>query len=86
MPKQLYPKPQEPRRKRAKKEDRPEDHPYHVYYEDPKGELEGEWKHYESEAAVRADSWYQTQVLGFRTRATLYTKEEFLEGALGGGE
>ena len=82
MSKQLYPKPR-PRPKRIVTQDNPFDHQYHVYYEDPTGQIEGEWKHYDSEAAVKADAWYQCRVLGFRTKATLFTAEEFNAHALG---
>lgn len=83
MSKQLYPKPQHPKPKRQQVRDNPFDHPYHVYYEDPNGELESEWKHYDSEAAVKADAFYKCRVLGFHSKATLFTADEFTAGALG---
>lgn len=83
MSKQLYPKPQHPKPKRPKASANPFNHPYHVYYEDPSGELEGEWKHYDSETAVKADAFYQCRVLGFRSKATLFTSDEFNQNALG---
>lgn len=83
MSKQLYPKPPQPKRKKLAAKANPFKHEYHVYYEDPSGELEGEWKHYDSETAVKADAWYQCRVLGFRTKATLFTSDEFNQNALG---
>lgn len=75
MSKQLYPKPKKSKKARQHVA---QTYRYHVFYEDPKGEVDPEWKHYNSETAVRADAYYQTQVLGFHTKATLFTHDEFM--------
>ena len=83
MSKQLYPKPRPASAKKTKPKDDPFDHPYHVYYEDPSGELEPEWKHYNTEEAAKADAWMKCRLVGFHTKATLFGRDEFNEQALG---
>jgi len=82
--KRLYPK----TKSRKPKKIRPTrgnafDKPYHVYYEDANQQIEPEWKHYNSELAVKADSWYRCRILGFHNKATLFDKKEFEHGAAG---
>lgn len=79
MSKQLYPKPPEPRRKKLAQRDNPLSHRYHVLYEDPTGAVEHEWKHYDSEAAVKADAFTKVKLIGYHTKATLYSHHEYYE-------
>lgn len=84
MSKQLYPKPPEPTpRRKLKSKDNPFKHRYHVLYEDPDGGMDPEWKHYDSEAAVKADAFTKVRLIGFHTKATLYDHDEYNAMMLG---
>lgn len=76
MSKVLYPKPSHAQLKKAVRKENPFNRPYHVYYSDPSGELEPEWRHYTTELAVKIGAWYQCRALGFLKNATLYTRDE----------
>lgn len=77
MSKRLYPK---PKPERSKKFSPPKENmlnrPYHVFYSDPNETVKSEWRHYNSELAVKADAWYQCRLLGFRPSAVLYSRDE----------
>lgn len=81
MSKRLYPKPITPRpRPMIAPRENLEDRPYHVEYSDPDNPTATpEWKHYNSELAVKVDAWYQCRFLGFNTSAVLYSREELRE-------
>ena len=84
MSKQLYPKPKPAAKRHAKTQENLFDRPFHVYYYDPDNPTAtSEWRHYTSETAVKADAWYRCEVLGFTPAATLYSRDEFLEGVMG---
>lgn len=77
MSKVLYPKPShQPRKKKAVTKENLNNRPYHVQYTDPTGELDTEWRHYNSELAVKVGAWFQCKVLGFLPNATLFTRDE----------
>lgn len=87
MSKILYPKSSTPHPKPKKHHSKSAyNMPYHVFYNDPSEQIDAEWKHYNSELAVKLDSWYRCKFLGFHTQATLYDKHEFNEGVLGKGD
>lgn len=75
MSKVLYPK----KVKKTKSEvDILESRPYHVLYNDPSGELDPEWRYYNSELGVKLGSWYHCRLLGFHQAATMYERDEVL--------
>jgi hypothetical protein len=79
MSKQLYPKVAEPSKKHVASRENPLVYRYHVLYEDPSGQVPPEWKHYDSEAAVKADAFTKVRMVGFHTKATLYSTQEYIE-------
>lgn len=73
MSKRLYPKPARGREPKENLANRP----YHVQYSDPDNETAAtEWRHYNSELAVKLGAWYNCRFLGFNKEATLFTREE----------
>lgn len=81
MSKVLYPKPDQPAKNRpVSPQENLLNRPYHVVYYDPENPTAShEWKHYNSELAVKVDAWYNCRFLGFRTAATLYERDELKE-------
>lgn len=53
--------------------------PYVVVFSDPSGELPDEVRSFPSEMGAKAAAWYHCRLVGFRTAAVLYTREEYDE-------
>lgn len=80
MPKQLYPKPNQPERRVTRVREVLSNRPYHVEYIDPNEDLDPEWRYYNTETAVKLDSWFRCRVLGFRPEAILFNRDEVKPG------